>query len=169
MVDRTKARSSSPRKAATSKTNSKASSKGSPKIGSPPSTVSRSHSPEDDVARILGDAGLMFFFTHYVVVLHTSPTGEMVVDSSPLWNDFHLNFPLLLTTASCVGYAGLANVSKNPDFLIIARNKYATAIRAIKSKLESASSEDFDSLFRAVMMLAVFEVSSMITPYYSSG
>lgn len=165
MVDRTKARSSSPRKAPSSKGSAKSSPK-SKNGSSPPSTVSRSHSPEEDVAKILGDAGLMFFFTHYVVVLSTSPTGEMIVDSSPLWHDFHLNFPLLLTTASCVGYAGLANVSKNPDFMIIARNKYATAIRAIKSKLENCSNEDFDSLFRAVMMLAVFEVSSGQIPQY---
>ncbi|CAG8953200.1 hypothetical protein HYFRA_00003401 [Hymenoscyphus fraxineus] len=163
-VDRTKSRSSSPRRAMISEATSKISPKNHPR----PSTTSRSGSPDGGVAMILADVGLSFFFTHYVDAPYETANEEKIVNSSLLWDVSHMN-PLLFTTASCIGYAGLANVSKNPDFMIVARNKYAEAIRAIKSWLEIRASKDFKVLFNSVMMLAVFEIINGTTPGTAEG
>ena len=59
---------------------------------------------------------------------------------------------------SCVGLAGLSNVTNNQDLMMIARHKYTATIRHVGAALQEPVSADLDDTFRAVIMLALFEV-----------
>jgi hypothetical protein len=78
--------------------------------------------------------------------------------SSPIW-------PLLFANqsfnnaVSSVGYAGLSNVTKNPQHMVVARKKYATSLRNITTALMDTSKADLDATFKSVMLLAAFEAS----------
>jgi hypothetical protein len=65
---------------------------------------------------------------------------------------------------SSVGYAGLSNVTKNPEYTIIARRKYATSLQSITLALKDISNADLDATFKSVMLLAAFEVGLKESP-----
>lgn len=131
--------------------------------GSPPSshsqTVTRlSLPPPSSALPVLQDEGIRFFFNHYVTVGALRPRTDQAILSSPM-------FPLIYRSesfcnaVSSVGYAGLSNVTKDPEHMIIARKKYATSIRNITRALEDVANSDLDATFKSVMLLAAFEVS----------
>lgn len=67
--------------------------------------------------------------------------------------------PCFTNAVSSVGYAGLSNVTKNPEYMIVARKKYAASLRTITLALKDTSSADLDATFKSVLLLAAFEVS----------
>lgn len=92
------------------------------------------------------------FLTCYVAVISPFATAQ---SSSPT--------PLFTSKASfdavsCVGLAGLSNVTNNQDLMMIARHKYAATIRHVGAALQEPASADLDDTFKAVIMLALFEV-----------
>lgn len=60
---------------------------------------------------------------------------------------------------SSVGYAGLSNVTKHLEYMVIARRKYAESLRRITLALKDTSKADLDTIFKSTMVLAAFEVS----------
>jgi hypothetical protein len=106
------------------------------------------------------DEGISFFFTRYGNNVCTdTKTGQVNPSQSPLWKAISDNFSLC-NAVSSVGFAGLSNVSKSKTHMIIARKKYAQALQEITSVLNNASEADLGKTFKAVMMLAAFEVSA---------
>jgi len=93
-----------------------------------------------------------------VTIISHFPPGRVGLPNSPIW-------PLLFANqsfnnaVSSVGYAGLSNVTKNPQHMVVARKKYAISLRNITSALMDTSKADLDATFKSVMLLAAFEVS----------
>jgi hypothetical protein len=52
----------------------------------------------------------------------------------------------------------LSNVTNNQDLMMIALHKYAATRRRVGAALQELVSADLDDTFRAVVMLALFEV-----------
>jgi hypothetical protein len=59
---------------------------------------------------------------------------------------------------SSVGYAGLSNVTKNPNYTVFARKKYAASLRHITSALKDTSKADLHATLVSILLLAAFEV-----------
>jgi hypothetical protein len=111
------------------------------------------------------DEGIKFFFTHYVSIITTLPSGQLDLSSSPLWPELFSN-QLCFNGVSSVGFAGLANVTKNKNHMIMARKKYAQTMLDIGNSLKDTSTADLDATFKAVILLAAFEVSSLPFPFH---
>lgn len=111
------------------------------------------------------DEGIEFFFTHYVSIITTLPSGQLNLCSSPLWPEL-FNSQLFFNGVSSVGFAGLANVTKNKSHMIMARQKYARTLLEIGNSLKDTSTADLDATFKAVMLLTAFEVSSFPFPLH---
>lgn len=119
-------------------------------------TLRRSISPF--IAGPLQDEGIRFFFTHYVTTSSKFPTGEVNgLRNSPPWSLLTIN-PSFNNAVSSVGFAGLSNVTKDPEHTIAARKKYAASLRDITTALNNTSKSDLDATFKSVMLLAAFEV-----------
>jgi hypothetical protein len=100
------------------------------------------------------DLGITFL-TCYVAVISPFATTQSSASSSPLFTS-----KASVDAVSCVGLAGLSNVTNNQDLMVIARHKYAATIRHVGAALQEPVSADLDDTFRAVIMLALFEVRS---------
>ena len=98
------------------------------------------------------DLGITFL-TCYVAVISPFATTQPSASSSPLFTS-----KASVDAVSCVGLAGLSNVTNNQDLMVIARHKYAATIRHVGAALQEPVSADLDDTFRAVVMLALFEV-----------
>lgn len=59
---------------------------------------------------------------------------------------------------SCVGLASLSNVTNDQRLKMIARHRYAATISHVRAVLQESEKTDLDDTFKAVMMLALFEV-----------
>lgn len=93
------------------------------------------------------------FLTCYVAVISPFATAQSSASSSPLFTS-----KASFDAVSCVGLAGLSNVTNNQDLMMIARHKYAATIRHVVAALQEPVSADLDDTFKAVIMLALFEV-----------
>jgi len=115
-----------------------------------PALCLRSLSPE----RV--DEGIIFFLNHYIISNFSG--GWVDLANSPIW-------PMLFVdksfnnSVSSIGYAGLSNVTNNPEHMVLARKKYATSLRNITVLLKDTSNADLDAAFISIMLLAAFEVS----------
>jgi len=67
--------------------------------------------------------------------------------------------PLFCNTVSSVGFAGLANVTKNTSYMVVARKKYAATLSQVKKALADISRTDLDDIFKSTVLLAAYEVS----------
>jgi hypothetical protein len=138
-----------------------------------PSVIARRRSSQALVAHTCGapprplspysvDEGVILFFDHYMTINSNYPPWMERLPGSPIGPSIFGNHSLT-NAVSAVGYAGLANVTKNPEHMIVARRKYAASIsfllRTITLALKDTSSADLDALFRSVLLLAAFEVS----------
>ncbi|KAH6678342.1 hypothetical protein B0J14DRAFT_559481 [Halenospora varia] len=122
--------------------------------------VSQRLPPSPPPSTGIEDDGINFFLTHYACAVSRDPkTGRIDPSSTPLWKQI-ISGNTFCTALSSVGYAGLYNVTKAQDHMIIARDKYAIALRKVKLALESTHKTNLDGLFKVVMMLAAFEVVS---------
>tara|TARA_R110002060_G_scaffold13502_4_gene19115 strand:+ start:2404 stop:2883 length:480 start_codon:yes stop_codon:yes gene_type:complete len=110
----------------------------------------------------LQDKGIRFFFTHYVSSSPKLQNGEVdCTKSSPQWSLLSID-PSFNNAVSSVGFAGLSNVTKDPEHTIAARKKYAASLRDITLALQDTSKSDLDATFKSVMLLAAFEVRSLV-------
>ena len=114
------------------------------------------------------DPGINFFFTHYVSVVSTLSTGKLDLTSSPLWRLLYTNQPFN-DAVSSVGLAGLSNVTKDQGIMILARNKYASTVSHVMAALNDLGKANLEHTFKAVMMLAIFEVSLPVETQGSSS
>lgn len=103
------------------------------------------------------DEGITFFFNHYATEI-PEPRGEPDIMGSTV-------YPLLCRSesftnaVSSVGYAGLSNVTKNPNHMIIARRKYAASLQSITRALGDLANSDLDATLKSVLLLAAYEVN----------
>jgi len=86
------------------------------------------------------------------------PSREINLPKSLIWPPIFGN-RAFNDAVSSVGYAGLANVTKNPAYAIVARRKYAASLQNITLALKDTSKVDLDATFKSVLVLAAFEVS----------
>jgi hypothetical protein len=105
------------------------------------------------------DEGVVFFFDNYVTLNSNLSLGKVDLPKPPILQLLFAN-QAFNSAVSSVGYAGLSNVTKNPEYMVIARRKYATSLRNITQALKDTSKADLDSTFKSVVLLAAFEVSS---------
>jgi hypothetical protein len=68
------------------------------------------------------------------------------------------NDPLSVAVSS-LGYVLLSAMTKSPDKLILARQKYAVAVRLTCNILENSVASETCSVIRIILILALFEVS----------
>jgi hypothetical protein len=132
----------------------------SSKSPSPDSLIRRNNSPTYSLSTpLLDDQGIHFFFAHYVTILYNPGTMKQIGQgTSPLWEALFKS-PLFANTVSSVGFAGLFNITNNKNHMIVARKKYAVTLREIKEALVDITKGDLDGTFKAVLLLAAYEVS----------
>lgn len=118
-----------------------------------PGFVIRSLSPE------VLDEGVVFFFDNYVTINSNHLLGKIDLPKPPVVEMLFGNHAFN-NAVSAVGYAGLSNVTKHPEHMVVARRKYAASLRNITLALKDTSKADLDTTFKSVMLLAAFEVSS---------
>lgn len=111
-------------------------------------------------SRPLVDEELTFFFTHYVTVASTF-ANEQVDVTTPLWPWLFMQ-NRTIDAVSSVGLAGLSNVTKDPNLMLIARRKHSDTLKRVIEELSDTANADLDMLFKKVVMLIVFEVCSTI-------
>lgn len=68
---------------------------------------------------------------------------------------------VLSNAVLCTAMAALANFTKSPQTLMLARKKYAKALTVTNAALGSSQRAKDDSTIAAVLMLGMFEVSSI--------
>ncbi|PQE08180.1 Chondroitin AC alginate lyase protein [Rutstroemia sp. NJR-2017a BVV2] len=107
-------------------------------------------------ARPLVDEGLTFFFTHYVTVA-SKVVNEQVDVTTPLWPWLFMQ-NRTIDAVSSVGLAGLSNVTKDPNLMLIARRKHSDTLKRVIEELSDTANADLDMLFKKVVMLIVFEL-----------
>jgi hypothetical protein len=98
--------------------------------------------------------GLSFFIYNYA-------TAKSAI------TDYHLDHLLGGRTSSCetlsaaasaIGIAGLANIRRNNDLSVLARQKYTFALRRTNEQLQDPIEARSDQTFGAVNLLGCFEV-----------
>jgi hypothetical protein len=104
------------------------------------------------------DPGIDFFFTHYVAVISPFSNGQLDPSSSHLWRHLSTDKPFN-DAVSSVGLAGLSNATKDQSLMVGARNKYASTMTHVMAALKDLGNADLVHTFKAVLMLAIFEVS----------
>ncbi|KUJ20462.1 uncharacterized protein LY89DRAFT_779225 [Mollisia scopiformis] len=105
----------------------------------------------------LQDEGIRFFFCNYVNTgMENFKTRADAAETAM----FQLLFrsESFSNAVSSVGYAGLSNVSKDPQHMLVARRKYAASIQNIARALEDVANSDLDATLKSVMLLAAFEI-----------
>jgi hypothetical protein len=129
-------------------------------LGPELSLVSRESSPLCPLMSLcLDDLGINFFFTHYVTLVSNLTSGKIEPVSQPMWSSLYAD-KTIHDAVSSVGFAGLSNVTKNPSHMAIARNKYVTTLGRINAALQDPDSMVLAETFKAVLLLAAFEVKS---------
>ena len=104
------------------------------------------------------DEGVLFFFNHYVTISSNYLSRKVDLPELPMLRLMFGN-EAFNDAVSSVGYAGLSNVTKHPEYMITARKKYAASLRSITLALKDTSTADLDTIFKSTMLLAAFEVS----------
>lgn len=127
-------------------------------------TLSNASSPTITIFRNLltsvDDPGINFFFHRYMTVSSPSSIERPDIFSSQLWRGVTQHKPFL-DAVSCVGLAGLSNVKNDQQLMRMARLKYAVTLRRVMTSLQVLESADMGYTLKAVMMLALFEVSML--------
>jgi hypothetical protein len=112
----------------------------------------------------LEDEGVRFFFTFYADALATRQNATpQELSKSPLWA-LLFRSSSFFNTVSSVGFAGLANVTKDPKHLYIARKKYSVSLNDMTRALQDTSRTGLDTAFKSMLILAAFEVC-LETPF----
>lgn len=122
------------------------------------SLISRGSTPLcSPMSLCFDDLGINFFFTHYVTVISIFSSGRVEHVTAPMWPGLFVD-KTCYDAVSSVGFAGLSNVTKDPNHMAVARNKYVTTLGRIHTALQNPDSMDLADTFKAVLLLAAFEV-----------
>jgi len=113
----------------------------------------------------IDDPGVTFFFHQYMTVSSPASIGQPDIFSSQLWRGVSEYEPFL-DAISCVGLAGLSNVKNDQQMMRAARLKYAVTLRRVMTSLQGPQIADMGYTLKAVMMLALFEVSILSISFY---
>jgi hypothetical protein len=106
------------------------------------------------------DLGINFFFTHYVNVATNFSSGQPDPASSPIWPGLFID-KTFYDAVSSVGFAGLSNVTKDRNLMLVARDKYATTLARISTALQDPDNMELADTFKAVLLLMAFEVCDL--------
>jgi hypothetical protein len=104
------------------------------------------------------DLGINFFFTHYVTAIWNF-SGRPDRAPLPIWQGL-FGDKTFHDAVSSVGFAGLSNVTKDPSHMMVARNKYVATLGRINTALQDPDSMVLADTFKAVLLLAAFEVGN---------
>jgi hypothetical protein len=122
-------------------------------------TLSNAFSPSITIFRNLisssHDPGINFFFHQYM-----TSSSQPDIFSSQIWQGVSQHKPFL-DSISCVGLAGLSNVNNDQRMMSMAREKYAVTVRRVMAALQVPESADMGYTLKSVMMLVLFEVSTL--------
>jgi hypothetical protein len=126
------------------------------------SAISRDPTPlKSPMPLCFDDLGINFFFTHYVTAM-SNFSGKREGAPLPIWSGLFVD-KTFYDAVSSVGFAGLSNVTKDPNHMVVARNKYATTLGRINAALQNPDSMDLADTFKAVLLLVAFEVRKSLT------
>jgi hypothetical protein len=101
------------------------------------------------------DKGIHFYIQHYLIG-HPDEARSLQDLREIKW----LNKPNVTDMMAAVGLASLSNLTGQKELETIARQKYGSALQHTSKAIQTLVEEDKESLMRAVVMLAMFEVRS---------
>lgn len=110
----------------------------------------------------LDDAGIKFFFTTFVsLLLDDASQGRPALAIGQIipWTQLHES-DAMFNAVSSVGYAGLGNVTKDVKYTVLARKRFATALKAVHTALKKPDRSDLESIFKSVILLSAFQLVS---------
>lgn len=110
----------------------------------------------------LENQGLRFFFNRFgnsIQKVANSPTALQIsdLDKSPLMASVTNELPLR-DAIIAVGLAAMSNVISDQSLLIVAREKYLTAINIVRSAVGSPHLSNPVLIFKIITILSLFEV-----------
>ena len=102
------------------------------------------------------DRAIQFYLEHYVIGLPDEPRAGHELQGLQ-W----VHAPATRNIMAAVGLAGLSNLNGDKDMDTLARQYYGSALQTISSSVASRnlSGLDMEVVLRAVVMMAMFEVS----------
>jgi hypothetical protein len=95
--------------------------------------------------------------THYILLNPLVLQGVWFLSNSQIWRQANPS-EAVLNAITSVGLAGLSNVKRDEQMMLIARQKYASAIHLTRQALADPLEIKKDRTLRAVALLAFFEV-----------
>lgn len=75
------------------------------------------------------------------------------------WYELHDN-EAMYNAVSSVGYAGLGNVTQNQRYIVLARKRFAVALKSVHAALKQPRVSDLESVFKSVLLLSAFQLVS---------
>lgn len=105
--------------------------------------------------------GLQFFFQHF----SSKPSGEGSFSrrsSQHMFHDLDTD-PSFRNAVISIGLAALSNVKRDRALLSVARQQYGISLRSVRRGVEVPPCDNAGSLLKMISMLAIFEVSFLIS------
>lgn len=101
----------------------------------------------------MGEQGIKFFFTQYVLGHPDEPRTLEELRSTSTFSS-----PGLQDIMAAVGLASLGNLHDRPDFMVAARRHYGSALRLTRQAVLNDRAPSLDVTVRSIVTLAIFEV-----------
>lgn len=127
-------------------------------IESFPQHVNIGNSPASTIHPSVEERGINYFFANFVSARNGPSRGHFHY-LHKLASDGGIDV-CLKSSLVATGLAGLANVSKSPQFMSHARKEYTSALRNINAALASPPDATKDSTLVSIMVLAIFETTA---------
>ena len=102
------------------------------------------------------EQGSYFFFHHFVSDDPVTPIGY--ARYLPKICNLSAAYSELPGIISAIGMAGLGNLQKSQETMVIARRKQTAVLRSLNSSLQDSTTATTDATFLTVMLLGLFEV-----------
>lgn len=106
-------------------------------------------SPSYALSMSIESVAQTFFFNTYAIVGPTCPHAAQHSLQGPAVD---------LLSITAVGMAGLANYKKDKGLMVLARAKYDSSLRLIKTALQNPAEASKEATIAAVFMMSMFEV-----------
>ncbi|KAF2110920.1 hypothetical protein BDV96DRAFT_500369 [Lophiotrema nucula] len=103
------------------------------------------------------DQGIAFFMSNYTVGLDEPPSNSNTYNKHLSSFGFH---PIVATSMTALGLAGISNITNNPNFKREAMSWYAKALNMTNSALRHPVEVKSDNTLLATMLLSNFEATS---------
>lgn len=118
------------------------------------------------VSSTVEDRGLKFFFHQFVTAVPGPQGSSYNLNSTPLLNTLPAEAPLR-NAAGLIGLGALANVTRDKYLLLVAREKYVTAINIVRSAVGNPEQANTQQIFKIIVLLSLYEVSLAVFPPHS--